>query len=108
MRGATTSSGTAEHGEFSQEAKKAKEAEDARAQREAGEAEARAKEEERQRDSVPGWATRLIPRCIMECGTEAENTDAVDSAARTIDIIIFAHIKRRYRPGAMVEMDVKN
>ena len=107
VRGATISSGKAEHGKFSQESKKAKEAEDIRAQREA---EARAKEEERQRDPVPGWATRLIPGCIIECSTEAENTDAVDSAARIIDIIIFTHIKRRYRPfyGSMVKMDVKH
>ena len=74
------------------------------------EAEARAKEEERQRDPVPGWVTRLVPGCIIECSIEAENTDAVDGAARLIDIIIFTHIKRRYRPfyGSMVEIDVKD
>ena len=65
---------------------------------EAEEAEARAKEEECQRDPVPGRATRLVPGCIIERSTEAENTDAVDSAARIIDIIIFTHTKRRYQP----------
>ena len=48
-------------------------------------------ETERKANPLPIWAIRLVPGCIIECTTEAVNVDAVDGAARVIDVVIMMH-----------------
>ena len=56
-------------------------------------------ETERKANPLPIWAIRLVPGCIIECTTEAVNVDAVDGAARVIDVVIMMHNeKQKQRP----------
>ena len=57
------------------------------------------KEEERReaRMKVPLWTTRTIPASVIQCIDIAQNEDAIDSTARTVDCMILSYLKDRYR-----------
>ena len=75
-----------------------REREDEEARRDEERAEKQREETERKANPLPIWAIRLVPGSIIECTTEAVNVDAVDGAARVIDVVVMTHLKARYKP----------
>jgi len=57
------------------------------------------KDEERReaRMKLPLWTTRTIPASVIQCIDIAQNEDAIDSTARTMDCMILSYLKDRYR-----------
>ena len=49
------------------------------------------------RMNLPLWTTRTIQALIIQCIDIAQNEDAIDSTACTIDCMILAYLKDRYR-----------
>ena len=57
------------------------------------------KDEERReaRMKLPLWTTRTIQASVIQCIDIAQNEDAIDSTARTMDCMILTYLKDRYR-----------
>ena len=71
--------------------------EDEEARRDEERAEKQREETERKANPLPICAIQLVPGFIIECATEAVNVDAVDGAARVIDVVVMTHLKARYK-----------